>query len=665
MKHRLSFLLVAFSFVALSVRSELLPLPQQISRSDEVFLCEEVAFRLPEEVKGMVTEWADEWQVKEKTNASRRFEVHWVTDIPEALRNKDEAYTLHISREHIHIEAIKPQGVYRAMQTLRQLTERSEQGIRVRGCRITDWPAFRIRGWMHDVGRSYISLEELKREIVLLSRYKINTFHWHLTENQAWRLESKRYPALNDSAHTTRMPGKYYTHEEARELVDFCRKHFVTLIPEIDIPGHSAAFERAFGCGMQSEKGMNILKTLIDEACEVFDVPYLHIGTDEVDFTNPLFVPEMVAFVRARGKKVVSWNPGWTYQPGEIDMTQLWSYRGKAQQGIPAIDSRFHYLNHFDTFGDIVALYNSRIYNEEQGRENLAGVILGIWNDRLLPDERSIILQNGLYPNMLAIAERAWRGGGFEYFDRNGVILPDEHSEPFRAFADFERRMLWHKAHYFKGYPFPYVRQTHVKWTVTDAFPNGGDLSKRFPPEEEIQTTYEYEGKTYGTHTVTGSGIYLRHVWGDWVPALYEHPQENHTAYAYTWVYAPQEQEAGMRIEFQNYSRSEPDLPPRQGTWDDRQSSIHLNGKEIMPPVWTATHTEKSNETALGNENSVARPPVRVRLRKGWNHVFLKLPVGRFTTPEVRLVKWMFTVAFVTLDGEQVLEGLIFSPEPK
>ena len=170
MKHRLSFLLVAFSFVALSVRSELLPLPQQISRSDEVFLCEEVAFRLPEEVKGMVTEWADEWQVKEKTNASRRFEVHWVTDIPEALRNKDEAYTLHISREHIHIEAIKPQGVYRAMQTLRQLTERSEQGVRVRGCRITDWPAFRIRGWMHDVGRSYISLEELKREIAMLSR---------------------------------------------------------------------------------------------------------------------------------------------------------------------------------------------------------------------------------------------------------------------------------------------------------------------------------------------------------------------------------------------------------------------------------------------------------------------------------------------------------------
>lgn len=64
---------------------------------------------------------------------------------------------------------------------------------------------------------------------------------------------------------------------------------------------------------------------------------------------------------------MISWNPGWYYKPGEIDMTHLWSYRGKAQKGIPAIDSRFHYLNHFDTFADLFALYNSRIYNELQG----------------------------------------------------------------------------------------------------------------------------------------------------------------------------------------------------------------------------------------------------------------------------------------------------------
>jgi len=169
---------------------------------------------------------------------------------------------------------------------------------------------------------------------------------------------------------------------------------------------------------------MKILKLLLDEVCETFDVPYLHIGTDEVQFTNPRFVPEMVAYVHSKGKKVVSWNPGWHYKPREIDMTQLWSYRGKAQEGIPAIDSRFHYLNHFDTFGDIIALYNSRIYNKEQGSDDLAGTILAIWNDRLVNTEWEMIIENNFYPNMLAMAERAWKGGGTEYLIRAEQYFP-------------------------------------------------------------------------------------------------------------------------------------------------------------------------------------------------------------------------------------------------
>lgn len=279
---------------------------------------------------------------------------------------------------------------------------------------------------MHDVGRTYISMEELKREIAILARYKINVFHWHLTENQSWRLESKIFPVLNDSVNTTRMPGKFYTQEEAKELVAYCKAHNMTLIPEFDMPGHSAAFIRAFRHDMQSPEGMKILKLLMDEVCETFDVPYIHIGTDEVKFTNPKFVPEMIAHVRANGKKVISWNPGWHYQPGEIDMTHLWSYRGKAQEGIPVIDSRFHYLNHFDTFGDIIGLYNSRIYNKEQGSDDMAGAIVAVWNDRLVAPERNIILENNFYPNVLALAERAWRGGGTEYFDKNGTILRSE-----------------------------------------------------------------------------------------------------------------------------------------------------------------------------------------------------------------------------------------------
>ena len=501
-------------------------------------------------------------------HSSSVIEVELVPSIEEARLNGAEAYRLSVSNKRIKIEAVTEQGVYWAMQTLRQLERKKGKRSSVAGCEIVDWPAFRIRGFMQDVGRSYISMEELKREIEILSRFKINVFHWHLTENQAWRLESKIFPMLNDSVNTIRMPGKYYTLEEARDLVDFCKKHQVLLIPEIDMPGHSAAFVRAFRHDMQSPEGMKILKLLLDEVCETFDVPYLHIGTDEVEFTNPHFVPEMVAYVRSKGKKVISWNPGWHYKPGEIDMTHLWSYRGKAQPGIPAIDSKFHYLNHFDVFGDIVALYNSRIYDQAEGSEDIAGTILALWHDRLIDNEWNLVIENGLYPNMLAIAERAWRGGGTEYFDGLGTILPPEDTEAFKEFADFEKRMLWHKEHTFKGYPFAYVKQTNVKWNITDAFPNGGDMDKVFPPEQELKDTYHYNGNTYGVRQAIGAGIYLRHVWGTFVPGFYADPKEDHTAYAYTWVYSPKDQEVGLWAEFQNYSRSEMDLAPLQGKWD-------------------------------------------------------------------------------------------------
>lgn len=596
-------------------------------------------------------------------HSSSVIEVELVPSIEEARLNGAEAYRLSVSNKRIKIEAVTEQGVYWAMQTLRQLERKKGKRSSVAGCEIVDWPAFRIRGFMQDVGRSYISMEELKREIEILSRFKINVFHWHLTENQAWRLESKIFPMLNDSVNTIRMPGKYYTLEEARDLVDFCKKHQVLLIPEIDMPGHSAAFVRAFRHDMQSPEGMKILKLLLDEVCETFDVPYLHIGTDEVEFTNPHFVPEMVAYVRSKGKKVISWNPGWHYKPGEIDMTHLWSYRGKAQPGIPAIDSKFHYLNHFDVFGDIVALYNSRIYDQAEGSEDIAGTILALWHDRLIDNEWNLVIENGLYPNVLAIAERAWRGGGTEYFDGLGTILPPEDTEAFKEFADFEKRMLWHKEHTFKGYPFAYVKQTNVKWNITDAFPNGGDMDKVFPPEQELKDIYHYNGNTYGVRQAIGAGIYLRHVWGDMVPAFYADPKENHTAYAYTWVYSPKDQEVGLWAEFQNYSRSEMDLAPLPDKWDYKGSRIWINDREILPPVWTATHKVKSYEVPLGNENCVGRVPLAVHLNKGWNKVFLKLPIGKFKMAETRLVKWMFTAVFVTPDGERAVEGLIYSPD--
>lgn len=581
-----------------------------------------------------------------KSSGELTVEEKYVSQI-EGAKFQEEAYHLLITKKGILLEATTPKGMYWGRQTLEQLKTTKNKKTYLPQCDITDWPAFRIRGFMHDVGRSYIPVEELKREISLLSRYKINVFHWHLTENQAWRLESKRYPELNAPENMEREKGKYYTLEEARQLVEFCKQHQVLLIPEIDMPGHSAAFERTFKTDMQSEKGTQILKDIIDEVCATFDVPYLHIGTDEVQFTNPDFVPMMVKYIRDKGKKVISYNPGWNYKPGEIDMTQLWSYRGKAQKGIPAIDCRYHYANHFDTYADLVAMFNSRIYNQPEGSDDLAGCIVAFWNDRYIDNTPQLLAENNFYPYMLTLAERAWRGGGNCYFDGKGTLLWEDEPELLAAFKEFEDRLLWQKNTWLKEVPFPYVRQTQSEWQITDAFPNGGDLNKVFPPEEKEDSVYQYEGKTYKTRKIIGNGIYLRHVWGTLVPGFYANPQENHTAYATRWIYSPKERKTKLALEFQSYSRSESDLAPRQGTWDYKCSRAWLNGQEIMPPVWKNTNTERSNEITLKNENYMSRPAIDITLKKGWNKLMLKLPVGKFSSKETRLVKWMFTAALV------------------
>ena len=581
-----------------------------------------------------------------KSSGELTIEERIVTRI-EGAKFQEEAYHLSITRKGILLEATTPKGMYWGRQTLEQLKYTKNKKTWVPQCDITDWPAFRIRGFMHDVGRSYIPLEELKREIRLLSRYKINVFHWHLTENQAWRLESKRYPQLNAPENMEREKGKFYTLDEARQLVEFCKQHQVLLIPEIDMPGHSAAFERTFKTDMQSEKGTQILKDIIDEVCATFDVPYLHIGTDEVQFTNPQFVPMMVKYIRDKGKKVISYNPGWNYKPGEIDMTQLWSYRGKAQKGIPAIDCRYHYANHFDTYADLVAMFNSRIYNQTEGSDDLAGCIVAFWNDRFIDNTPQLLAENNFYPYMLTLAERAWRGGGNCYFDGKGTLLWEDEPEQLAAFKEFEHRLLWQKKTWLKEVSFPYVCQTQSEWQITDAFPNGGDLNKVFPPEQQEDSVYQYESKTYKTRKIIGNGIYLRHVWGTLVPGFYANPQENHTAYATRWIYSPKERKAKLALEFQNYSRSESDLAPRQGTWDYKCSRAWINGKEIMPPVWENTNTERSNEITLKNENYMSRPAIDITLKKGWNKLMLKLPVGKFSSKETRLVKWMFTAAIL------------------
>ncbi|WP_215224949.1 family 20 glycosylhydrolase [Echinicola shivajiensis] len=634
----------------------LLPKPQLVKVNSGQLYLEEVSTSI-DLLNGHFQKYLEESGVENIQEGKTKFLVKKVNLIAGVQINQDEAYHLKIDKDGITIEAIHEKGAFYALQTLEQLKDKENESYPY--CEIKDWPAFRIRGFMHDVGRSFIPIEELKEQIKRLSRYKINVFHWHLTEDLAWRLESEIFPELNDAGNFERFPGEYYKKEEVAELLEYAKEHQVIVIPEIDMPGHSGAFRRATGHDMQSKEGMAILKSLMSEVGEIFSgVPYMHIGTDEVHFVNEDFVPEMVDHVRGMGFKVISWNPGWQYKEGDIDMLQLWSYRGKQIGNIPIIDSKFHYINHFDPFADLVSLYRSNVLGQSQGSDQVAGSILAVWNDRKLNCAEDLIRENNFYPLMLTFSERLWRGGGDGYFDEIGVKFPEYASNSFQEWEAFEDRLLAHKSMYFKEMPFPYLKQSNIQWEISEAFPNGGNLKKIFPIEKDLLTPTKELDDKYPTIKTRGGTVYLRHVWGKLVPALYPDPKTDHTAYAFTWVYSPKKQQVGAWISFQDYSRSEKDLPPPKGKWDYKQSRVWVNGQELLPPVWKNTHTERNNEISLSNENLQSRPLMPIELSRGWNKLVLKLPVGEFSSQEIRLVKWMYTFVF---DDQK---GLRFSTKP-
>jgi hypothetical protein len=256
---------------------------------------------------------------------------------------------------------------------------------------------------------------------------------------------------------------------------------------------------------------------------------------------------------------------------------------------------------------------------------------------------------------MLTLAERAWRGGG-QAETEAGTELTNKAS-----FAEFESRLLAHKRTHFAALIFPYVRQSELHWRLSQPYPNGGDVATKFPPETS-QT--DYKGIP-----ATGATIYLRHTWGPKVVRAYiDNPQPNSTVYAYTYVYSPRSRQVGAWIDFHNYGRSEKDASPPAGQWDYKGSRIWVNDKPVNPPAWSTPGLHPRDlETPYTNEPYENRSPVTVALRKGWNKVLLKLPVGAFQTNDYRLVKWLFTCVFVRQAGinYEVVGDLVFSPDRK
>ncbi|MDE7025168.1 MAG: beta-N-acetylhexosaminidase [Paramuribaculum sp.] len=610
-----------------------------------------------------------------KNGAEIRIEI--VKEIPGAFNHSvngypDEAYSISISSDHILIQALTPMGVTRAAQTIAQLALDTNA---LTGVEIIDWPSFKVRGFMHDTGRSFLPVEELKREIDILSSFKVNTFHWHLTDYTGWRLEIKAYPQLTEQG-ITRFPGMYYTQADAKEIQNYAAERGMTVIPEIDMPGHSHPFEIAMGHSMQTPQGTAELKVILDEVCSIFDkTPYIHIGGDEISFPDS-YIIDMINHVHSLGKKVIIWNqynanPAKKVDPAVIpcDMTTNWATSGRLSKGIPNIDMRYNYTNHFDVFADLVGIYKSSIFESQQGSDDIAGTISAAWCDTYTPTPDDIVRQNNFYANVLASAERAWIGGGEQYIEAGGVTLPSSGPE-FEDFSDWERRFLYHKNTTMSkaSHQIPYVKQSNVRWYITDQIPNNGNASAYLAPEQYIDTdttpsSFTINGVKYGVNMVTGAGIYLRHIWHPIVKGFYDNPQNNMTAYAWTYVHSPKDQDCGALIEFYTYSRSGNEKAPSAGQWDRRGSRVWLNGNEIPAPKWKqpdATITQDHDTKGLTNENFTARKPVNLHLKKGWNKLFIKLP--HVDNGGTARDKWQFTFVLTDTDGVNALDNITYSP---
>ena len=280
-----------------------------------------------------------------------------------SISNK-EGYRLKIKKERIEIEAGSAAGIFYAMQTVRQLMPPEIERNAVTNnvvwavpCAvIEDEPRYPYRGTHIDVARHFSNATEIKRQIDNMAFHKINRFHWHLTDNEGWRIEIKQYPQLTAvgawrnwiwdmaTAKNINYPnyGGFYTQEELKDVVAYAKKKFITIIPEIEIPGHSGAAIRSYSwlaCAGKGNTGVycskatsfEFLEKVIAEMLEIFPGEYIHIGGDEVnkdywescddckavmtsenlhngDGLQSYFIKRIETFVNSKGRKIIGWE---------------------------------------------------------------------------------------------------------------------------------------------------------------------------------------------------------------------------------------------------------------------------------------------------------------------------------------------------------------------
>jgi hexosaminidase len=625
-----------------SVIPSLIPFPQQLTWKEGFFTmtnCRSIVYK-DQSLKGEAAYLQAElkkqgFAIPTVQKANFNSPVIELSIDEEDTIGSNEGYHLTVSPDKVVLSSKTRQGSFYGIQTLLQLLQ---TGKKIKACDVVDWPAFHWRGYMVDVGRNYMSMDLLKQQINVMSRYKLNVFHFHSTEDIAWRFGIKKYPQLTAPENMIRNTGKFYTPGQIEELIFYCKARHILFVPEIDMPGHSGAFRRAMKTDMQSDSGSVIIKNILTEICTSYDVPYIHIGADEVKITNKDFIPVVTAFIESFGKKVVGWQPGGNFTNSTI--RQLWmddNAHRSSQNELRLIDSRHLYLNHMDPLEAVTTIFNRQIGGKQEGDSSLLGGTLCVWNDRRVEKDADISRMNPVYPGMIAFAERMWRGGGQERWISN--VSDGDLNE----FAEFEKRLVVHKRIYFADKPFSYVMQSRIHWRLFGPFENEGNLSKKFLPE----MSPDQEQRGPGTDCIGGT-VVLRHWWFPLIQGAVKEPKENSTFYALTKIWSDKDEARSFWIGFNNLSRSTATDSPPVGGWDTKGSAVWVNGMLVPAPRWQHGGQKGDSEVPLVDEGYEYRLPTRISLVRGWNTVLLKCPVGTFKGKDWQNpVKWMFTFVAV------------------
>ncbi len=622
------------------------------------------------------------------------------TPLPNELKTdwrQKEAYRLNVTKQGVIVKASALNGFFYCLQTLNQLISRENNKTTIPLCALTDYPDLQIRGFMNDVGRNFLPVELIKQELDAMAFLKFNVYHFHLTDHHGWRLESKLYPELKDPKNFSRFAGEVYSQKDFRELVEYARQRNITIIPELDMPGHSDAFRKAIGVkNMSDPKATKALVELITELgslASVENMPMIHIGTDEVrssaEKVNNETLNAYYKAVEDTGRRAIHWSPGLCtpeYKDKVIEQMWIGVERASARPRVGGdyIDSQDTYINHNDPFECAALHYFRRPCPYKDA--NALGFILCSWPDVKMSDPRNHFTQTAIFPAMAFASASIWNNPHEELkttYQKDELLpyfgnIPDPSHPLYKGFVAYEKAVLAIRDRYFTKLEFPYVKQSHVQWRIIGPFSHGGDLEKVFPVEEilkgeAVKDSYTVDDKSYTwkKNLATGHTVLFKDFRGN--PTIFNSENKLHfkknpnnsTYYALQYIYSPKAQSIPCWIGAQHWpssDRSNGGPPSTPNEWHHSKPKFYVNGQAIAAPKW-ANKPATNVETPYTDENYFYRKPTMVKFKAGWNQILIKSPCN--ANPR----RWMFTFAPIlpTTDklgiGIREFPGLKFATE--